>query len=949
MSRFLVSLLPLALVFLLAPVAIAQLDLPKTRGGVPVKKVEPQAARTGGLVPHLECTKCGASNYTTPIGAKAKKGKQKAWCQNCRNVRLFRKVKAADARGGGGLDLPDSNLSEDSVSLPDSVQPDRANTPLSAGPPVAAGTMGAAHGILDEVLRHRVTDLSLIHTAAEGLVACGDAGLIAARERLETMEGSVLLVTTRALLMAGIAEDADAVANRLRSDVPAKVGRALVEQLIQLNPVQASPRLLCALLDHPQKPVRVSAYKKLMADGNGDEALPASWLPYLQPVLISKRMDSRLRALELVSGIDDPSVTERVLDALADTRGRVARKAVDILVTWNDDAVDVQLQLRAFGSRWILRENAYAILALIEREDRYFEPRLHAGHVETLLKAMDMSDPLVHHTAALALAGIGYRMERIEDSPWLDSVVTESLVDVAAGVHFFDDRGSILAPTVRRLQMLTGQGFGRSGPEWAKWWLRNRNSFRASRAAMVWSPESYQSLIVRFIDREEGISFEFLGPAQLLQRQESFGGERYHLSEDQALELMNWMEQRGVLGAERAPGPRGSDFASGQELAVQLDGQTKTFSFGASFEEEWMQGLGSFLLALRDQNHWQDFHLPSHGGKTGWVLQVREDPDGIPPEGARRSRWMREVVLTWMTTRRGRSLTAGLHELQRLQELGQGPEVMDFDALLNLLHSPVSFGEEAQALAALTLSATGLKSGAAHGAEALLLGERLIGRLMERFRMDAVDTIADLLTLMGDERLRLACSDDSVILRVAGALVNLHRGTPQAWASVEPMLTDSSPLVRRKILQACGLKGERRALPAALLQALDGDDETRQVALRTLGRLGGDRSREVLQLMLVEPGSDFRMTAVEALADLEDPKVAPVLIALMRQAKEQGIHAPLRRGLLALGPKAHSALRGSLSSPQPVVRREAALILGLQDVARAAPALMRILTEDPTD
>jgi hypothetical protein len=155
--------------------------------------------------------------------------------------------------------------------------------------------------------------------------------------------------------------------------------------------------------------------------------------------------------------------------------------------------------------------------------------------------------------------------------------------------------------------------------------------------------------------------------------------------------------------------------------------------------------------------------------------------------------------------------------------------------------------------------------------------------------------------------------------------------------------------VRRKILQACGLKGERRALPAALLQALDGDDETRQVALRTLGRLGGDRSREVLQLMLVEPGSDFRMTAVEALADLEDPKVAPVLIALMRQAKEQGIHAPLRRGLLALGPKAHSALRGSLSSPQPVVRREAALILGLQDVARAAPALIRILTEDPTD
>lgn len=948
MSRFFVSLLPLALVFLLAPVATAQLDLPKQKDGQPVKQVEPQVARTGGLVPHLECTQCGASNYTTSIGPKADKGKQKAWCSHCRNVRYFRKVAARDARRGGGLDLPDLNkpAEGDSVAIPGDTQPVQ---PTGPAPAAAPGSTGAAHGILDEAMRQRLTDLALIHTAAEGLVACGDAGLVAARERLDTKEGPVLLVASRALLLGGQAEDAELVATRMRSNVPPKVGRALVEQLIQLNPVQASPRLLCALLDHPQKPVRVSAYKKLMSEGEGKRALPASWLPHLQPVLVSKRMDSRLRALELLAGIDDPSVTERVLDALADTRGKVARKAVDILVTWNDDAVDVQLQMRAFGSRWILRENAYAILALVEREDRYFAPRLHGGHVETLLKAMDMSDPLVRHTAALGLAGIGYRMERAEDSPWLDGIVTEALVDVAAGVHFFDDRNSIHAPCVRRLQTLTGQGFGSSGPDWAKWWLRNRNGFRASRAAMVWTPESYKGLLVRHVDRGEGTAVEFLGPARLLQRQDSFDGKRYYLSADQAMELMSWMEERGVLGAERAPGPRGSDFARGQELAVILEGQAKTFTFGASSQEEWMGALDSFLDALQTQNHWQDFHLPSHGGKSGWVLQMREDPDGLPPEGVRRGRWMRGVVLNWLTSRRGRSLTAGLEEMQRLTSEGHGPEAKDFDVLLDLLHAPASYGEEARTLANLTLASTGLKADGPPTAEALLLGERLIGRLMERFRMDAVDSIADLLTLMGDERLRLACTDGSAILRVAGAMVNLELGNDEDWLMVEPMLTDANQEVRRRILKACGKKGEQRALPAALLQAVDGDVETRQVAMRTLGHLGGDRAREVLQLMLVEPSADFRLTAVEAMADLRDPKVAPVMVALLRQSREQGIHGPLRRGLLALGTEAHDALRGSLGSPHPVVRRESALILGLQDVARAAPALLRILTEDPTD
>ncbi|MDF1836427.1 MAG: HEAT repeat domain-containing protein [Planctomycetota bacterium] len=949
MSRFFASLLPLALVFLLAPAASAQLDLPKTKDGAPIKKVEPQVARAGGLVPHLECTTCGASNYTTSIGPKAKKGKQKAWCSHCRNVRLFRKVSPKDARSGGGLDLPDLGKSKEPVNLPGGAETTQPERPTGTGPVPDTGATGVAHGILDEVLRQRLTDLALVHTAAEGLVASGDAGLVAARERLDTKDGSVLLVVTRTLLLGGVPEDAELVANRLRTDVPPKVGRALVEQLIQLNPVQANPRLLCTLLDHPQKPVRVAAYKKLMSDGDGQRAFPASWLPHLQPVLVSKRMDSRLRALELLAGIDDPSVTERVLDALADTRGRVARKAVDILVTWDDDAVDVQLQMRAFGSRWILRENAYAILALVEREDRYFEPRLHAGHVETLLKAMEMSDPLVHHTAALALAGIGYRMERAEDSPWLDGKVTEALVDVAAGVHFFDDRSSIQAPCVRRLQTLTGQGFGSSGPEWAKWWLRNRNGFRASRAAMAWTAESYQNLRVRHVDRGAGTAVEFLGPARLLQRQESFDGERYYLSADQAMEFMAWMEERGVLGATRAPGPRGSDFARGQELSVHLDGQAKTFTFGATVQEDWMQALGTFLDAMQEQNHWQDFHLPSHGGKAGWVLQMREDPDGLPPEGLRRGRWMRGVALIWLTSRRGRSLTAGLDELKRLDAQGMGPDAMDFDPLLELLHAPVSFGDEGQTLADLTLGATGLKADGPATEEALLLGERLIGRLMERFGMDAVDTIANLLTLMGDERLRLACADDSAILRVAGAMVNLDRGTPESWLFVEPMLTDASTIVREKVLETCGLKGEQRALPAALLQALDGDVKTRQVAMRALGRLGGDRSREVLQLMLVEPSSEFRLTAVEALADLKDPKVAPILIALLRQGKEQGIHGALRRGLLDLGPGGQSSLRGSLGSPHPVVRRECALILGLQDVARAAPALMRILTEDPTD
>ncbi len=936
------------LLMLQAMPAMAQIDLPNGNGQGKPQVKDPAPA---GVVPHLECLTCQAANYVTTIEPAADEGKQKAWCLTCRNVRLFRRIDPAAARKGSGLDFPvPSPTAQPGQTPPANPQPANPVGSPAASQSVSDAALSAATSIFEDVRRMRKPDPSLLHSASEGLLALGDSGLLKARMTLSSSQENELIVATRALLIGARGEDAGLVTRRLQQPLPPRASARLIRQVIELNPVAANPRWLASLLDHPQKPARVTAFQELERLALLPGTQTKDWLAFLQPLMAGKNTDGRYRALSLIGQLPDTDVLHPVLEALSDPRWKVARKAVDILEGWQDPRIDDELMTRAFGSRWILRENAYALLAIVEREDKSLKPILHKGHVEALLRAMDMNDEMVHNTAALALAGVGFRQEDSQDSAWLDRGVMDRLVSVVAAVTFFSDRTSLVEPCMRRLQLLSGRNYGMDGPRWAEWWLANRHSFRASRASMVYGPNDLESMSAFYVDRRDGAEFELLGPEQLFRPQETVEHERYYLTREQASDLLRLLEEQGALGAAQPPGPRGSDAQRGQELVLRLGAGAKSFSFGPNVKEAWLESIAQSMRSLREQCAWQDFfQVAEHQDKRAWVLGVWQNEE-VPTTQPERNDWLRGVYLAWVEAGPLGKRQSGLQRLMQLGVEGSGPVPADLNQLLALLSQERSLGTDASLLFELALQATALEAGTLPSPEQALAGERLIGTVLERFARQGIVPISRVLIKQGPKRVLLACKENEPLLRAAGGLVLIDsERTAENWAILYGLLEDEDPLVATTLLSAVGSAKIPEALEVCLRRAAGGNPVVRKGALRALGKLGGPRAMDALKLALTEPSGQFRLAAAEGLADLRNVQAAPLMVALLRNGREQGIQGALRRGLTDLGPQAHEFLVGALNSPHPFTRREASLLLGTQDVPEAARELMRLLSEDPTD
>ncbi|MEO2237585.1 MAG: HEAT repeat domain-containing protein, partial [Candidatus Poseidoniia archaeon] len=220
---------------------------------------------------------------------------------------------------------------------------------------------------------------------------------------------------------------------------------------------------LVELLAHPQSPVRAVAQRTL-----ANETDP-SVLPLLVSALRSKTADTRLRAVELVLNIDDPAVLELLLERLDDSRAKVARRAVQGIAESHDPRVEVELLTRAFRERWILRSSAYAILAIVAREQQTLEPMLGAGHVDSLLRGLASKDPFIAGTCATALAGIGFRSSDPDVSLWLNSHVPDRLVGTVSGDIYFNDFSALQGPALQRLEQIAilfdEQGFAQIGDD----------------------------------------------------------------------------------------------------------------------------------------------------------------------------------------------------------------------------------------------------------------------------------------------------------------------------------------------------------------------------------------------------------------------------------------------------------------------------------------------------
>jgi hypothetical protein len=242
-----------------------------------------------------------------------------------------------------------------------------APAPLATLPPVPMKPADSARALFGDLARAR--ELRIAEPALERLLALGPEMLPVARAELASAHAPTLLAAGRACLIGGTLAEREAVAERLTRALPPECAGPLLDELLARDPTLATPEVLCGLLDHPTPAMRVAAVRAL------EPRLTSAHLVALEPLFSSTRTAARSAALELVARVGDPLAWNLVASRLGDANAQLALRAAELLATSAD--AEALLLERAFpaadpaeSENWE-RARAYALLALVQREDAY--------------------------------------------------------------------------------------------------------------------------------------------------------------------------------------------------------------------------------------------------------------------------------------------------------------------------------------------------------------------------------------------------------------------------------------------------------------------------------------------------------------------------------------------------------------------------------------------------
>ncbi|MCA8978989.1 MAG: HEAT repeat domain-containing protein [Planctomycetes bacterium] len=897
----------------------------------------------GSLAPHLVCTVCSARNYGADRSRPHETGGFTSWCSVCKRDRLQMVGDSSTRSGDGGLELPSTGRPANPA--PATTEPLR---PVAPGTGRVPAQQGQAEFIYQQISETRETTGSLVDQAVESLVNLGEEGAAVSRVALQSDDASRVVLAARVLLRIGTAEDSERIVDRLQRDIPVRAASIVLDELVEKDPVHATPMLLVDLLDHKLNPLRSTALKHIRRQVETMDSTEI--LTLLERALHSRRTQTRLNTVEILGSIDDPAVMPMLLESLTDSSARVTNKVITALATRPGREIELELLSRAFNDRWILRENAYALLALVEREDLLLQPILDETHVEVLLRGLETRDVFVHGACATALAGIGFRSPHPSRSEWLDGEVTSRLIDVITGREFHADFSALQPRALRRLRLITGEDFGTNGPEWVDWWLQNRATFYARRAWLRIPEEKVGSIEAHYrssLGGQIGV-FCLIGPdADAGAARERVGvGELVRLTHAECADLVALLDREQILTPDRLPGTRGSGIQVHTRSAELLvDGRGKRFTFAPDQSEPWFEKLSAAMNDLQHRNRWQRYpDLATYENERAFWEVESGWWSGDHTETERALR-LKSLVLTSIRDLRPSQRGGAIAELQSIYELESAREPGDLLAFMDLLREEGFLAQRARDLVDLCLLA-------ARSEREVLDAEtatRIVDLLEARFDLDAIEEMSRVAGAAGPEFVNGLAADPRPILRAVAANELSKDPTPEDAALLMALLEDSDSGVEAAACLALGRGKVEAGRNELLIRARVGATRVRCAALRAIGMLGGEYVLEPLVLASADAEKDVRLAAAEGLAELADPESASLLVSMLGQGRESQVYAPARRGLTRMGDAARRELVRVMNSPRHRSHTEATLLLAYQCDPAAMEPLLSLLSDDAAD
>ncbi|QDU68448.1 HEAT repeat domain-containing protein [Engelhardtia mirabilis] len=841
-----------------------------------------------------------------------------------------------DRKSTGDLVLPRNRGTAEAPEATEAptAEADRAPTLGDVVPTV--GDAARAAELVASLAAMERYDSSDVAAIAAQLEVLGESGLRAARASLTLDATAPVVASARVLLRSGGSNDREALGVRLAGKLPGGAPAPLLEAIAAADPTFLDDATLVELLDHRQGAMRAAAQRVL------EERSRAALLPSLMPALRSERTDTRVRALDLVAGVDDDAVVPLLFDRLDDESAQVAFRAAELLSEHPSESIVPKLCASVRSSTLLFRDSAYALLAIVEREDRAGVAILGDEYIPQLLENLRGPDPFVRSVAAVALAGIGFRSESREGTEWLDLEVPHQLVGTVMGDNFHADFGSVQLPARRRLARLTGERFGADGPAWARWWTANAKTFKARRATILVQPGDEGTLSVAVRGTVTGPeAFVLVGPQA--DEPEAMLGEVLYVGPEEALALTQLLAREGVFGRERLPGQYGSGGGL-RTLEVAIAGQSKRFTFAGVVDEPWFDAVLTMARDLRDRNVWQRYYDSGEYAtrrefwttERGWWLEPRTELE--------RQRRLKDLALGALSGALSGERDQLLEDLEELCRVDGALVFADFATLRVVLRKELIYGSRADRI-------TGLALRAADGGQGVdpVLARELFDELYELFRETSMEGLKRTVAAAPVDLARDLSTDPRALARAIAAGRMATSAQPIDLALLRALLDDDQDLVQAAAVEAVGAAGLEDLRTEVLVRARIGPPVVRTAALRAAGQLGGEGARDAMMSALGADDATLQRAAVEGLAALRDPATAALLASFVRRGPGTPHYAPARAGLLALGERSWPELRQLAQSDRIEARREAGLLLSEQGAAEAAPTLIEVLLADPND
>ncbi len=859
------------------------------------------------------------------------------------------------------------------LDLPESLEPTRAET-LGLAPPTAEPGPGGSEPNLagaDQILLElrRIGSITREREIefADRLLAVGEPGLAAARGALMSTSVMVRVTVQRVLLMGGVDEDRALVVESLKSRVPGRSASQLLNGLHELDPVLASPELFLDLLAHPQASMRSAAAALLAPD------LDDSRVGDLSELMKSGQADTRLHALQLASGLDSSSAVELLFEALGDSDARVASHAALSLARVSGESVDARLLEVVSSASVFSRYEAYALIAIIEREDMQTRAILDAGMTDVLLRNLAEGLEVSVGASACALAGLGFRSDRSTPSQWLELLVPHHLVRIVGGTEFHPDLTALEGTARRRLALISGRDLGGDGRAWASWWADSAKDFRAHRAIFPVSVSDAESIRVTYRSQADDVRLSVYGDPAGGSTSPEQGA--IWLAKNQCIDLYRVLEKEGLFSAQRVSSVRAIGARPDRELSLATGGYEKVFIVGPSGAEPWFERVVEVLRALEERNRWQRYfpEVRRNEEPAAWVDERQFWSESH--DAHERARRLKRLVLSNLNSLNEEEFETGLGELERLFAQPRVADASDFQALTQRLNREDFYSPVVPRMVGLALRAARAERGEQPAPEAVpelvaLDGARAMD---EELALSLSDLLSDKYGSTAIEDLR------GVFLASPSAWARTHVTSPRPVlraAAIRALALDLSPGVDRLferslkdpefeveaaavralgersalLLDRPGTEGQRKTWADSIYARLD--SPTGKIQLAAIHAMAQSRDERAIGAMLPALSSTkagVRRAASEGLASLKDRATAPILVSLLARGPRAIVFESARQGLVDLGADGHDELLRIVNRREPGLSRESALILAEGGVAAVASSLLAILTENPGD